>query len=358
MDLKSQTEQNNNYKDVKLPNYKILDADTTAQMLKDFDGERTGWVQVGDKKWLFPHRYTEQGEGFFKFQARPTDIWVVSYPRTGTTWTQEMVWLIANDMDFDTAKTRPLTERFPFLEFSMFNHPDLTEEFVKFNKKDKKKAEFCRELARPGYEVLANMSSPRFIKTHFPFSLLPNIFESGCKIVYVARNPKDVAVSWYKLNEAFKTQGYRGDFKRFWHYFKNDLTPWSPFWEHLKEAWANREHKNLLFLFYEDLQQDLCQIIRKTAEFFGKNYSNDQIYKLEDHLNIKNFRNNPMVNLQELKDCGIVRTDSEFVRKGTNGGWRDYFSEELETEADEWISLNLKDTDLRFPLANNNWFQQ
>lgn len=44
------------------------------------------------------------------------------------------------------------------------------------------------------------------------------------QIVYVARNPKDVAVSWYKLNQAFKTQGYEGDFPKFWHYFKNDLS--------------------------------------------------------------------------------------------------------------------------------------
>ena len=34
----------------------------------------------------------------------------------GTTWTQELVWLIANDLDFNTAKTRLLAERFPFLE--------------------------------------------------------------------------------------------------------------------------------------------------------------------------------------------------------------------------------------------------
>ena len=29
---------------------------------------------------------------------------------------------------------------------------------------------------------------------------------------------------------------------------------WSPYWEHLKEAWARKDHPNLLFLFYEELQ--------------------------------------------------------------------------------------------------------
>jgi hypothetical protein len=29
--------------------------------------------------------------------------------------------------------------------------------------------------------------------------------------------------------------------------------PWSPYWEHIKEAWEKRDEENLLFLFYEDL---------------------------------------------------------------------------------------------------------
>lgn len=33
----------------------------------------------------------------------------------GTTWSQEMVWCIANDLDFEGAK-QFLPERFPFLE--------------------------------------------------------------------------------------------------------------------------------------------------------------------------------------------------------------------------------------------------
>lgn len=69
--------------DPELPQYKNLCLETTAEMLKDFRGERTGWVQVGPKKYLFPHRYTEQGEGFIRFKARPTDVWVLSYPRSG-----------------------------------------------------------------------------------------------------------------------------------------------------------------------------------------------------------------------------------------------------------------------------------
>ncbi|KAG8284272.1 hypothetical protein J6590_106555 [Homalodisca vitripennis] len=38
------------------------------------------------------------------------------YHIPGTTWTQEMVWLIGNNCDFDAASDRLLLQRFPFLE--------------------------------------------------------------------------------------------------------------------------------------------------------------------------------------------------------------------------------------------------
>ncbi|CAK9809497.1 Luciferin sulfotransferase [Anthophora plagiata] len=333
------------------PKYEYVNEEDTKKMLEIFKGERTGWVLVGSKKWFFPFRYTEQGKGFYNFKARPDDIWVLSYPRSGTTWTQELVWLLSNDLDFEKAKKELLAERFPFLEFSMFNHPEVTREFFKMNEHDKDKKELCKQIAEPGYEVIAKIPSKRFIKSHFPLSLLPGILESGCKIVYVARNPKDVAVSWYYLNKAIKTQGYIGDFATFWDYFQNNLTPWSPYWEHLKEAWAHKNHPNFLFMFYEEMQHDFPKAIKKVAKFLGKAYTEEQIKELTNFLNIKNFRDNPMVNSSELKECGII-TAGTFVRKGQSGEWKDMFTPELNAKANQWIEENLKGSDLTFPYFN------
>jgi len=43
------------------------------KMLNIFEGERTGWVLVGPKKYFFPYRYIELGAGFYNFKARPDD---------------------------------------------------------------------------------------------------------------------------------------------------------------------------------------------------------------------------------------------------------------------------------------------
>ena len=34
------------------------------------------------------------------------DVWIITFPKCGTTWVQEMIWMIGNDLDYDSsAKT-------------------------------------------------------------------------------------------------------------------------------------------------------------------------------------------------------------------------------------------------------------
>ena len=48
------------------------------------------------------------------------------------------------------------------------------------------------------YQVVKLLPSPRFFKSHLPDHLIPpDVFTKRAKIVYVARNPKDLAVSYY-----------------------------------------------------------------------------------------------------------------------------------------------------------------
>ncbi|KAG5861550.1 Sulfotransferase 1C4, partial [Gonioctena quinquepunctata] len=78
--------------------------------------EKTGFVQVGPKKWFFPSGYCREAHNIYNFVARPDDIFVDTFPRSGTTWMTELVWLLANELDYEKAAKMPLTHRFPFLE--------------------------------------------------------------------------------------------------------------------------------------------------------------------------------------------------------------------------------------------------
>ncbi|XP_070491074.1 luciferin sulfotransferase-like [Chironomus tepperi] len=79
-------------------------------------------VKSTDEKWKnFPETYFYPEFNFFihdykDFEVREDDIFVVGFQRSGTTRTQEMAWLIANDCDFETALKHDSEVRCPNFE--------------------------------------------------------------------------------------------------------------------------------------------------------------------------------------------------------------------------------------------------
>ena len=49
-------------------------------------------------------------------------MWVVTHPKCGTTWMQELVWQVAHQVDLEGGK-RELNERFPYLELDSLIDP-------------------------------------------------------------------------------------------------------------------------------------------------------------------------------------------------------------------------------------------
>ncbi|GBP28016.1 Sulfotransferase family cytosolic 1B member 1 [Eumeta japonica] len=77
---------------------------------------RDGHSYYGEHKYLLPTPYKEHADGLRDMPLRDDDIWVASFPRSGTTWTQELTWLINNDLDYDRAAASLITERYVFIE--------------------------------------------------------------------------------------------------------------------------------------------------------------------------------------------------------------------------------------------------
>lgn len=73
-------------------------------------------------------------------------------------------------------------------------------------------------------DVVQSAKSPRTIQTHLPWSLLPKQIREGLKkpkIIYVARNPKDICVSFY--HHRVLIEGYSGTIDEFVDEFIADL---------------------------------------------------------------------------------------------------------------------------------------
>ena len=110
----------------------------------------------------------------------------------GTTWVQEIVWQIYNEGAISSEKQ---IYRFPFLEDSACN---------------------MSEHMQIDFKALP---SPRLIKSHLTYSTTPRSVnkDDQCNYIYVARNPKDVAVSYFHFTEHWKKEGngYKGP----WEFF-------------------------------------------------------------------------------------------------------------------------------------------
>lgn len=53
-----------------------------------------------------PGRFLDFAERIWKFQPLPTDIWIVTYPKSGTTLTQELMWQIANGVEVSSEESK------------------------------------------------------------------------------------------------------------------------------------------------------------------------------------------------------------------------------------------------------------
>ncbi|XP_060807908.1 luciferin sulfotransferase-like [Amyelois transitella] len=298
------------------------------------------FIRTGPHGYLMPQALEPYLPKIYNMDIRSDDVFILTFPRSGTTWTQELVWLVANDFDYEIARTVRIDERFPNL--NPVNLPKLASE-AKFN------IDSANSLKNTAYDLISRMSSPRFIKCHIPLSLLPPGILDKAKMVYVARDPRDVVVSYYHYHRFLTLRAFNGDFKTFWNLFRNDLVEYGPYFAHVKEAWLLRNHPNMLFIFYEELTKDMPSVIRRVANFLGKTVTENQIGALCEHLKFDNLRKNKSVNKEDLKEEGIIAKDMNFIRKGKVGDWRDYFDEEMRKAAEAWMEEGLRGIDFKFP---------
>lgn len=354
--------------------FSLIDGTLDKEFREHFPSFQNGLYASQPGGFVVNPEFALNAEKIYNIKPRSNDIWVVTFPKSGTTWVQDLIWLVVNDCDYEGAKTS-LHIRSPFLELEYFTSESIAETYEKntitrltgMPMMAKLWGVLCHfkvaSLLRPAvrkimYHIVGHitrnlkeieaMKEQRILKTHVPLCMLNPEVLNKSKVVYVIRNPKDVIVSYYHYHKLMDYQQYTGSVEDFAEYFMDNKILNGPYFPHLFDAWSRRHHPNILFVFYEDLKKDLRAEIVRIAAFLGKTLTDEEITKLKEHLGFDSFAKNEAVNYEFFKEYGIVKPKGHFIRKGITGDWKNHFSPEQNSRLDQWIAKNIAGTDLSF----------
>ncbi|XP_068601622.1 cytosolic sulfotransferase 3-like [Brachionichthys hirsutus] len=271
------------------------------------------------------HYFTDNWEKIQNFQARPDDILIATYPRSGTTWVSHILDLLHFGQTFPERQTSiPIYDRVPFLELAF-------------------------PLLDLGVDLAEKLpTSPRLIKSHLPIQFVPKSFlEQNCKIVYVARNAKDNVVSYFHFERMNVGDPEPGDWNSFLHRFMEGKMVFGSWYDHVNGFWKKKQtYPNLHYMFYEDMLKDTELEIDKLCSFLGLSPSEEERKLLRSELKFDQMKKNDMVNYSLLPPMDVKV--SPFMRKGKVGDWKNHFTVAQNDEFDKDYKKKMMDPKLQF----------
>jgi hypothetical protein len=252
----------------------------------------------------------------FEFVPRPDDIFIVTYPRSGTTWMQMILYQLTTDGNLDFPH---INEYCPWFEQSV--------------------------RSAGGFE---GQLSPRLFKSHLSYRQIP---KGPCKYVYIARDGKDVAVSYFHF---FRSHfGFRGTFDEFFDLFMRGKVKGGSWFEHVGGWWQHRDDPNVLFLRYEDLLNDLQGCVRQIIAFCDLKIDPARFPTILERCSfafMKAHESKFDYQLGVLWEQGVVW--NAFIRQGRAGAWKGTLSPQQAARFDTICRSRLGGTGLDFaPLA-------
>ena len=212
---------------------------------------------------------------FLEFDWRDDDIYIVSFPKSGTTLMQMLMHQLTSDgnMNFNH-----IYEVSPFLEHSINTH-----------------------------QSLKDFLSPRIIKTHLQYSIIPK----NCpgKFIYVMRHGMDVSVSLYHQHRNVYP-GYGGRFNEYFD--KIFMAEFGMSWFKHVAGWCkNKNNRNILYLKYEDLLSNLDVCIKQIIAFCKIEVKESELPRIKERCHIDFMRK-----YEEKFDMTPVIKLTKFIRNG------------------------------------------
>lgn len=170
------------------------------------------------------------------FHPRLSDILIATYPKSGTTWLQQIAHgLRANgSMDFDEICTVT-----PWIEIAYDVGWNLDDDQV---------------------------APPRVYKTHYSWYEVPK----GARYLCAFRDPASVLVSLYRFLEGWLFEPGSISLEEFVQsHWPKEKASRNGYWFHVGSWWKQRDNPDILMLCYEDMILDADQTVGRIARFMG-----------------------------------------------------------------------------------------
>jgi len=241
-------------------------------------------------------------------------VYIATFPKSGTTWVSEIVWQIFLNGEEDK---RPIGHRVHYL--------------------DHVKRNYSLETKREFHNFYQEVRPPRVFKAHLPYDRMPLDKETKPKVIYVVRNPKDVAVSLYWHYKGYSFFEFDRSWDEFFELFINGKLFFGSWFEHVLGWWSHRDEQNILFLKYEDLKKNLPNGVKKVAKFLNKELTDDTIERIAKQTCFDMMQSKDTAYMDGVaeNESNLRKTGPAFFRKGTVGDWRGYFNEEQNKRFDK-----------------------
>jgi len=218
------------------------------------------------------------------------DIFLVSYPKSGNTWTR---FLLANLVHADrTVDLRTIERLVP----ELYINDDV-------------------ELARA--------PRPRILKTH-------NAFDPRYRrVIYVVRDPRDVAVSYFHYAKKMGRSPDDETIEAFVERFILGRVDTFGSWGQNVGSWlgAREGQGDFIVVRYEDLIEDAMAQLDRIAEFLGQPRDRDRLERAIELSSVDRLRS---LESKQGKDWKMARhgdANRSFFRSGKSGGWRNELPE-------------------------------
>ncbi|KAK6230828.1 hypothetical protein QUC31_002346 [Theobroma cacao] len=274
------------------------------------------------------------------FKAHESDIFLITMPKSGTTWLKALIFSIVNRNQFPPTQSPLLVtsphELVPFIDLDIYSKnqtPDLENE---------------------------TFPNPRIFATHTPHGSLPSsILESNCRIVYLCRNPLDQFISeWhfivnhFPINEHVRPISIEEGVDKF---FKG-IHAFGPFCEHVLGYWrmSLESPERVLFFKYEDLKEDISSNLKKLADFLGYPFSEEEMRQgvVEGISELCSFETLKNLEVSKTGKSDVRFKNSAFFRNGKVGDWINFVNPLIADRMVQLFEEKLGNAGLKFDLLD------